>query len=80
MAKFLLNTGAISGHPGQTGYDGAIMIAEERKNYGIADVIRDHLASYIQTWGTNPQILLASKEVETVDGVDQICDVCDMPM
>jgi ankyrin repeat protein len=80
MVKFLLNAGAISGRPGQTGYDGAIMIAEERKTYDIADVIRDHLASYIQTWGTNPQTLLASKEVETVDRVDQFCDVCHYPM
>jgi ankyrin repeat protein len=80
MTKFLLNAGAISGHPGQTGYDGAIMNAEEEKRYDIADVIRDHLASYIQTWGTNPQILLASKGVETVDRVDQFCDVCHDPM
>jgi ankyrin repeat protein len=80
VTKFLLNTGAISGDPGQTGYDGAIRIAERQNFYGISDAIRNHLASHIQTWGTNPQVLLAPKAVETVDMGDQICDVCHGPM
>lgn len=45
MVKLLLNHNALSSYPGDTGYDGAIQTAEERKFLAIADLIREHAAT-----------------------------------
>jgi ankyrin repeat protein len=81
MVKFLLNAGALSYQCGSTGYYGAIEIAERKKYFAVADLIRDHLANYIPVFGANPQIWLARQKAEkewTEENTeeDRVCDVC----
>ncbi|RDL41668.1 uncharacterized protein BP5553_01647 [Venustampulla echinocandica] len=45
MVQFLLNIRAKSCKAGETGYDGAIELAEMRRHYAVADVLRSHSKS-----------------------------------
>jgi ankyrin repeat protein len=40
MVHLLRGAGAISAHPGETGVDGAVRCAEERRHYSISDYLR----------------------------------------
>ncbi|OTB01438.1 hypothetical protein M426DRAFT_219497 [Hypoxylon sp. CI-4A] len=51
MVKLFLNIGALSGDPGETGYDGAIYRAEKYKRFTIADMIREHAAMEKKVFG-----------------------------
>lgn len=42
MVHFLLNWNAVSHHRGDTGYDGAIQVAEMRGHHMVAELIRQH--------------------------------------
>lgn len=57
MTKYLLNVGALSGDPGDTGYDGALKIAKINKYRSIGDVIREHIATVERRHGANPLLL-----------------------
>lgn len=43
IVKLLLDSNALSGHRGMTGYDGAFNIAQRWRHHAVASLIRDHV-------------------------------------
>lgn len=54
MVKLLLNANALSGDRGDTGYDGAIRLAEIYEHLAIADMIRQHMLDDEERGISNP--------------------------
>ncbi|KAI3391277.1 hypothetical protein diail_7636 [Diaporthe ilicicola] len=57
MVKLLLNYNALSHYRGETGYDGAILAAEEDGHLAVADLIRQHAEDAHRWDNQNPQLL-----------------------
>lgn len=57
MVKLLLSCNALSHRWGETGYDGAIHLAEERGHLAVAEVIRQHAEDADRSDTRNPYLL-----------------------
>lgn len=53
MVKLLLNVGALSHHKGESGYQGAIDLAEAARHSVVADLIREHAENNMKLYGVN---------------------------
>lgn len=49
VVKLLLNNDAVSGYPGNSGYDGAIEVAEDKGWLAVADLIRQHATANLRS-------------------------------
>lgn len=49
VVKLLLNNNELSSCPGDTGYDGAIQVAEERGRLAVAELIRQHATAVLRS-------------------------------
>ncbi|KAK2599652.1 hypothetical protein N8I77_011387 [Diaporthe amygdali] len=56
MVKLLLSYNALSYHRGETGYDGAILVAEEEGHVAVADLIRQHTEDADRSDTRNPYL------------------------
>lgn len=73
MVYFLLAAGARSCEPGHTGFQGAITIATEQRNFAIASLLQEYADSGSQhameaerRWlGANPHVFLRSGSIES---------------
>ncbi|KAI1103936.1 ankyrin [Jackrogersella minutella] len=77
MVKLLLNVGALSHTRGQTGYDGAIELAERNRQFAIADLIRQHADNEMGIFGFNRAMTFFDK---TAGAETQIEELWRIPM
>lgn len=56
IAQCLLKMGGLSGTPGETGYDGAILMANDRGHHAIADLIQRHIVHNEEQFALLPEM------------------------
>lgn len=56
MVQFLLNANAVSGRPGQTGYDGAIAAARSGCHFAVAKLLERHAENNTRRGIVNPSL------------------------
>lgn len=62
ITHVLLKVGGLSAHPGTTGYEGALMIAEKEDLFAIAQVIRNHVMGMTEELNSHPELLRQHEE------------------
>ena len=64
FVKYLLNIGALSTRPGQTGYEGAVEEAIKSRHHAVAEIIRNHIKDLEHAFAVDSQ--LRSRHVESI--------------